>query len=108
MSREGTSVPEALRALLRVCECLESLAIPYAIGGSVASSIHGEFRATHDGDIVVQMRLEDAEPLTVALGADGVRHVGERLSPGEFLALGRRFRNGAGAGSDRRSGPGEN
>src|SRR5213080_1203870 len=36
---------------------LEQLTVPYHIGGSVASSLYGEFRPTQDVDIVADMQL---------------------------------------------------
>jgi len=42
---------------LPVVEALEQLAIPYHIGGSVASSLYGEFRPTQDVDIVADLQL---------------------------------------------------
>lgn len=41
-----------IRTLTPIVDVLEQLAIPYHIGGSVASSIYGEFRPTQDVDIV--------------------------------------------------------
>lgn len=40
---------------------LEELKIPYAIGGSVASSAYGAYRTTNDIDISIQMPMEQAE-----------------------------------------------
>ncbi len=42
---------------------LDENGIPYMITGSVASSLQGEPRATHDLDVVVAVRLEDASAL---------------------------------------------
>jgi hypothetical protein len=44
-----------LDAALRVVSLLDELGFPYAIGGSLASSIHGEPRATEDVDVVVDV-----------------------------------------------------
>lgn len=46
----------ALRDLIPV---LEELTIPYLVGGSFASGIHGEFRATQDIDILADFRGAD-------------------------------------------------
>lgn len=67
MSAAGFDVPAPIQALLHVCACLDALGVTYAIGGSLASSVHGEIRATHDGDIVVALRHEHADPLVSAL-----------------------------------------
>jgi hypothetical protein len=58
---------EPLRVLLRVTEVLEALAIPYAVGGSVASGLHGEPRMTQDVDILVDLPPQRVEPFVTAL-----------------------------------------
>jgi hypothetical protein len=47
----GTS----MRAFHRIFEVLDRLEIPYAVGGSVASSAHGIPRTTLDVDLVVDI-----------------------------------------------------
>lgn len=47
---------------------LDGLGIDYVIGGSVASSLVGEPRATVDLDIAVMMTAADMQPLLEALG----------------------------------------
>ena len=42
--------------------------MPYAIGGSLASAVHGVMRATMDADLVADLRPEHVEPLAQALG----------------------------------------
>jgi hypothetical protein len=51
-------------------DALESLGIPYRIGGSIASSLHGVARATLDVDIVVHMPADATGRLADALGKD--------------------------------------
>ena len=46
---------EPLAATLAVIEVLEALEIPYAIGGSLASTLHGVMRTTVDSDIVADI-----------------------------------------------------
>ena len=48
---------ESIKLVLRVAEILETLAVDYLVGGSVASSILGEPRATLDVDIVANLQL---------------------------------------------------
>jgi hypothetical protein len=60
-------LPAALRP---VVEALERLGVPYMLGGSVASSLHGVPRTTLDADLVVRMGEEHARPLVEALGED--------------------------------------
>jgi hypothetical protein len=52
-----------LDTLRFVVQVLDSHAIEYMVTGSVASSLHGEPRATHDLDVVVAIRAEDAPVL---------------------------------------------
>jgi len=42
---------------------LDELAIPYVLGGSVASSLIGEPRTTVDVDVAVRLRLDDLDRL---------------------------------------------
>ena len=61
-------VPEPIQATLLVVEALEALGVPYLIGGSLASAVHGVVRTTMDADLVADLRPEHAEPLAQALG----------------------------------------
>ncbi|MBM3812324.1 MAG: hypothetical protein FJW20_11915 [Acidimicrobiia bacterium] len=47
----------------RLLEALDKLEIPYAVGGSTASSVHGIVRFTRDVDIVVKIRKQDVGDL---------------------------------------------
>jgi hypothetical protein len=49
---------DAVRITLLVTDVFEQMNIPYAIGGSFASSLYGVMRATMDVDIVADLRLE--------------------------------------------------
>lgn len=61
---------ESTRVTLLVTQTLEDLGIPYAVGGSLASSLHGVMRSTLDVDIVTDMRLEHIQPLVAALSKE--------------------------------------
>ena len=61
-------VPEPIQATLLVVEALEALGVPYLIGGSLASAVHGVVRTTMDADLLADLQLEHAEPLTQMLG----------------------------------------
>ena len=61
---------EATRIILLVAQTLERLGIPYAIGGSLASSLHGVMSSTLDVDIVADMKLEHIKPLVAALSKE--------------------------------------
>ena len=54
------SQPELLR---RVISLLQSNGIDYMVTGSVVSSLQGEPRATHDIDLVVQLKSADVDAL---------------------------------------------
>jgi len=59
---------EQIAVTMIVTGALDALGVPYAIGGSFASALHGVMRATMDADLVADLRLEHAEPLAQALG----------------------------------------
>lgn len=59
---------EPIAITLLVVDVLESLEVPYLIGGSLASALHGVVRATVDADVVADLRADHAEPFTSALG----------------------------------------
>lgn len=61
---------EATRITLLVTQTLEGLGIPYAVGGSLASSLHGVMRSTLDVDIVADMHFEHIPPLVAALSKE--------------------------------------
>lgn len=59
---------EQIAVTMAVADALEALGVPYAIGGSFASAVHGVMRATMDADLVADLRPEHAEPLAQTLG----------------------------------------
>jgi hypothetical protein len=63
-------LPDVLAIALDVARRLESAHVPYVIGGSLASSVHGEPRATMDVDIVTDLSQETAARLIAALHPD--------------------------------------
>lgn len=74
---------EVVEIALRVVSALEELQISYVIGGSLASSVYGPYRATLDCDIVADLqerhvpllveRLESEFYISVEVAADAVR-----------------------------------
>jgi hypothetical protein len=60
-------VDEILEITLFVAEALERLGVPYLVGGSLASSLHGIPRATQDADLVASLGMEHLAPLTAVL-----------------------------------------
>lgn len=67
---------EALQVTLLVTNLLDELNIPYVIGGSMASIIHGMLRTTMDVDIVADIQQEQTQAFLAGLKnafyADGV------------------------------------
>ena len=55
-------------ALSQLTQVLEALGIRYAVVGSLASSAHGVYRATADGDLLALIPPELAARLAIALG----------------------------------------
>ena len=70
--------PEALRAAFRVLDALQDLDIPYPLGGSYASAIHGIPRQTHDVDLIVDLAPDRIPELVRALRAEF--HVDEQAA----------------------------
>lgn len=58
---------EALQVTLLVTNLLDELGMPYVIGGSMASIIHGMLRTTMDVDIVVDMQPEQVSSFVFGL-----------------------------------------
>lgn len=52
------SPDEAFQVLLEVARVLEQLDVPYVVGGSLASSLHGIPRSTQDADLVAALRAD--------------------------------------------------
>jgi hypothetical protein len=75
-----------------VGELFESMAIPWVLGGSLASSMVGEPRSTMDIDMAVRMGLDHVDQLVAAVidryyvSADMVREAVIRKSSFNILA----------------------
>ncbi len=61
---------ESTRITLLVTHALEKIEIPYALGGSLASSLHGVMRSTLDADILADMQIEHIPALVAALSKE--------------------------------------
>lgn len=66
----GSAVLDALDVALLVAGALETIGCEYFVGGSVASSLQGEPRATNDIDFVVAMSSWRVPAFAAALGSD--------------------------------------
>ena len=49
---------EPIAVTMLVIDALESLGVPYVIGGSLASALHGVARATLDSDLVADLQIK--------------------------------------------------
>ena len=60
-------LPEPIAATIQVTTVLEKLGIPYLVGGSLASTIHGLVRTTQDSDLVAELRAAHGQPVAAGL-----------------------------------------
>ena len=71
---------EPITVTMAVIDALDALSVPYVLGGSLASALHGVMRATMDADLVADLSQKQVEPLAQALGdafyadVDAMRH----------------------------------
>jgi hypothetical protein len=56
--------------LVEAIRAFDALGIDYVVVGSIASSIHGEYRASGDVDIVADVKLQHVQPLVEKLKAE--------------------------------------
>jgi len=63
------TLAEPVQITRLVTEALEGLGIPYLVGGSLASSLHGTPRATQDADLVVDLKAHHVREFVKALGS---------------------------------------
>ena len=61
---------EPLEVTLLVVDTFEKIGIPYLIGGSMASALHGTARSTLDTDLVADLKTEQIQPLVEMLQKD--------------------------------------
>lgn len=68
--RPFEALPDAIEIALTVTRTLTELGIPYLIGGSMASIVHGIPRLTQDIDLVADIKEEQVQVLAAKFGAD--------------------------------------
>lgn len=84
---------EAFQVVLEVARLLDSLGVPYLVGGSLASSLHGIPRATQDADLLANLRIEHVQPFVTAISpsfyveAERVTHAVQRRSSFNLVHL---------------------
>lgn len=64
---EADEPPDVIAVALDFTRRLEALEVPFVVGGSLASSVHGEPRSTMDIDLVVGLEPKDVMPLLDAV-----------------------------------------
>jgi len=74
--------------LLQIVSAFEAIGIDYVVVGSVASSVHGDYRASADIDVVADISNEQVRPLVNALRDDFYI---DDLSVSKAIAQGRSF-----------------
>lgn len=70
LNRPELAAMEPMRIAHRVTKLFEDSGIEYFVGGSVASTIHGEPRFTQDVDLVVRLEAHHIPGLQANLGED--------------------------------------
>ncbi|NJL28358.1 MAG: hypothetical protein HC897_10955 [Thermoanaerobaculia bacterium] len=89
---------ESLKAVLEVVELFEELEIPYHVGGSLASSVHGLPRQTNDLDLVADLPMAVAPILVLRLqerfyiDAESIRRAIQRRSSFNLVHLATGFK----------------
>lgn len=61
------SLTKPIEITQQVTQTLDAIGIPYFVGGSLASSLHGLPRATQDVDLIIDIKAEQILPLVEAL-----------------------------------------
>jgi hypothetical protein len=91
-------VEDILAVTLHLAAVCERLGLPYLVGGSLASSLHGIPRATQDVDFVVAIRHGDVAAFVAALQGDyyldeeAIREAIERNTSFNLVHLGSYFK----------------
>lgn len=65
-----SSADEVLATVRRITTACETVGLTWAVGGSFASAVYGEPRATNDVDVIARLRLADVRRFVAALGQD--------------------------------------
>jgi hypothetical protein len=91
-------VDDIIGMTLHLAMVCKRLGVPYMVGGSLASSLHGIPRATQDVDLVLAIQQEDVAGLVAALRADfyldeeAIRDAIERRTSFNLIHLGSFFK----------------
>jgi hypothetical protein len=91
-------VDDIIGMTLHLAMVCKRLGVPYMVGGSLASSLHGIPRATQDVDLVLAIQQEDVAGLVAAVRADfyldeeAIRDAIERRTSFNLIHLGSFFK----------------
>jgi hypothetical protein len=66
----GDASVDALAVALSFTSLLERRGIPYLVGGSLASSVHGEPRSTNDVDVIADLHEGNLDTFLEAVSAE--------------------------------------
>ncbi len=86
-------VPEPVAVTLSVAGVLDRLGVPYFIGGSLATAVHGVARATLDADIIADLKPDQVDRFVQDLGnafyadADAIREAVHRQASFNVIHL---------------------
>lgn len=64
------ALPDPIAVASHVADVLTRIGVSYVIGGSFASSVHGEPRSTNDIDMVADLRESDVDVFIDAIGGE--------------------------------------
>lgn len=67
--RSVADMNEPFDTLALVTTQFDALGIPYFVGGSIASILYGEYRATADIDVIADIQPQHVQPLVAALSS---------------------------------------
>ncbi|HZU00565.1 MAG TPA: hypothetical protein VFA10_12940 [Ktedonobacteraceae bacterium] len=83
---QPTPTPDMYAAIVPFVRALERLALPYALFGSLASSLYGLQRATQQIDLLADLRQEHLPALCQVLEGSSILHYQEQDSSLEHLS----------------------
>jgi hypothetical protein len=63
-----TDLEALTHSLTRIADVLDAMSVSWAVGGSIASSVYGEPRATNDIDVIATLSEQQARGLVAQLG----------------------------------------
>ncbi len=65
-----TDLEALVHSLTRIADVLDEMSVSWAVGGSIASAVYGEPRATNDIDVIATLTERQARGLVAQLGEE--------------------------------------